>query len=117
MAKRKSSFRRIVKIPKEYLEAVGYGNLMFPSLFQFENGLRLALDKHLTVCYGDWWNLSLKTKKPDIWQYAEEMKTKLNALPWIGASARVSDAGVFCGAHGVHQASAQSLFAYVPLFD
>lgn len=91
MAKRKSSIRRIVRVPKEYLEAMQFGNVMFPPLFQFENGLRLAVDKHLTVCYGvDWWNIKLKTKKPDIWQYAEDMETKNGLMPWIGASARIT---------------------------
>jgi hypothetical protein len=88
--KRQSRIRRIVRIPTEYLEAVPLGNILFPSLFQFENGLRLAINKFLTTCYGtDWWEISLKAQLPKIYEYAEEQETKLNSMPWIGASARV----------------------------
>ncbi len=87
---RKSSIRRIVKIPKEYLEAIELGNILFPSLFQLENGLRLAINNHLTVCYGpDWWTVSLKPRLPQIFDYAENLQTKRSSMPWIGASSRV----------------------------
>ncbi len=36
--------RRVVKLPVEYFEAIDLGNLLFPSLYQFENGLRIVLD-------------------------------------------------------------------------
>jgi len=88
--KRQSKIRPIVRIPEEYLEAVPLGNILFPSLFQFENGLRIAINKFLTTCYGpDWWEISLKTKLPEIHRYAEEQETKLHSMPWIGTSARV----------------------------
>jgi hypothetical protein len=88
---RKSNIRRIVKIPKEYLEAVELGNILFPSLFQLENGLRLALNNHLTVCYGpDWWAISLQSRLPNIFGYAQSQQTRQNFMPWIGASSRVS---------------------------
>jgi len=90
LRKRQSKIRRIVKIPKEYLEAVPLGNVLFPSLFQFENGLRIAIDNFLTTCYGtDWWEISLKTKLPEIHKYAEGQETKRHSMPWIGTSARV----------------------------
>jgi len=87
---RRSSIRRIVKIPKEYLEAIELGNLLFPSLYQLENGLRLAINNHLTVCYGsDWWTLSLQPNLPHIFDYAQTQQTKHGTMPWIGASSRV----------------------------
>ena len=88
--KRRSSIRRIVKIPNEYFEAVELGNLLFPSLFQFENGLRLAIDRFLTTCYGsNWWDVSLRSQLPIVHEYAEEQEAKRHSMPWIGASARV----------------------------
>lgn len=86
----RSSIRRTVKIPKEYLEAVELGNVLFPSLFQLENGLRLAINNHLTVCYGvDWWTLSLQSRLPQIFDYSKSQQTKQGSMPWIGASSRV----------------------------
>jgi H+/gluconate symporter-like permease len=88
--KRKSKMRRIVRIPKEYLEAIPLGNVLFPSLFQFENGLRIAINGFLTTCYGtNWWDISLKTKLPEVHKYAEDQETKRHSMPWIGTSARV----------------------------
>jgi hypothetical protein len=87
---RKSSVRRIVKIPKEYLEAVELGQILFPFLFQLENGLRLAIHNHQTTAYGeDWWEISLKPSLPRIFEYAEEQQKRHHAMPWIGASSRV----------------------------
>lgn len=89
--KRRSNIRRIVRIPEEYLEAVELGNILFPSLFQFENGLRLAVNSFLTTCYGpDWWNVSLKSQLPKVHSYAEEQEEKRHFMPWLGASARVT---------------------------
>jgi hypothetical protein len=86
----RSSIRRTVKIPKEYLEAVELGNVLFPSLFQLENGLRLAINNHLTVCYGaDWWTLSLQSRLPQIFDYSKSQQTRQSSMPWIGASSRV----------------------------
>ncbi|TAJ08431.1 MAG: hypothetical protein EPO61_10040 [Nitrospirae bacterium] len=90
MARKRNNIRRIVKVPREYLEAVEFGNVLFPSLFQFENGLRLAVNKFLITCYGaDWWNLSLKVRLPGIYKYAEDQETRRYSMPWIGASAKV----------------------------
>jgi hypothetical protein len=89
--KTKSKPRRILKIPAEYLEAAEFGNVLFPHLFQFENGLRLAINKFLSACYGpDWWDVSLKTQLPRVHEYAENQQTKRNLMPWIGDSARVT---------------------------
>lgn len=88
---RKSNIRRVVHIPREYLEAIELGNILFPSLFQLENGLRLAIHHHQTVCYGtDWWEVSLRLKLPLIFEYAENQQKKRDAMPWIGASSRVT---------------------------
>lgn len=87
----RNSIRRIVRIPKEYLEAVDLGNVLFPSLFQFENGLRLAIHRHQIICYGnDWWHISLKLKLPKIFEYAEDQQKKRDLMPWIGSSSRVA---------------------------
>jgi hypothetical protein len=87
----KSNIRRIVKIPQEYLEAIPLGNVLFPVLFQFENGLRLAIHNYLLTCYGnDWWQLSLQTKLPRVFKYAEEQEQRRGGMPWIGDSARVT---------------------------
>jgi hypothetical protein len=88
--KRRSNLRRIVKIPKEYLEAVELGNILFPSLYQLENGLSLAIHIFLSQCYSpNWWEVSLKTSLPEIYRYAEEQEAKRHSMPWIGDSARI----------------------------
>jgi len=82
--------RRLVKLPAEYFEAVEMGNLLFPSLFQFENGLRLVIQNFLTQCYGlDWWDVSLRSALPKIFEYAEKQKERKDNMPWIGHSALV----------------------------
>jgi len=81
--------RRILLIPREYLDVLPIGTGLFPYLYQFENGLRLAIHKHLSDCYGDWWENKLKTDLPDIYAYAEDKKKKRDLMPWIGDSARV----------------------------
>lgn len=87
---RASKRRRLVKIPHEYLEVVDLGNVLFPSLYEFENGLRLAIHNFLSTCYShDWWDLSLKTRLPTIHGYAAEQQKRRDAMPWIGASSRV----------------------------
>jgi hypothetical protein len=66
------------------------GNLLFPALYQFENGLRLALDTFLRTCYGnDWWDASLKARLNTTFLYVEAQRKKLDAMPWIGDSAAV----------------------------
>ncbi|HEX7344849.1 MAG TPA: hypothetical protein VF398_11320 [bacterium] len=85
-----SKTRRLVKIPPEYLEAIELGNILFPSLYQFENGLRLAINNFLSTCYGsDWWDISLKSRLPTVHDYASGQQKKRDAMPWIGASSRV----------------------------
>lgn len=77
-------------IPKEYMEAIDLGNVLFPSFYQFENGFRIVLDGYLTALYGaDWWNLSLQQALPTVFNYAADQRKKLDAMPWIGDSARV----------------------------
>lgn len=87
---RRRKYRRIIKIPEPYLEVIDLGNILFPSLYELENGLRLVINSYLTACYGnDWWNRSLKFTLPDIWEYSNEQREKLHLMPWIGASSRV----------------------------
>lgn len=87
---RKTNIQRIVKLPDAYMEAIEFGNILFPNLFQLENGLRIAINNHLTTCYGkDWWGISLKTRLPTIYDYAEEQSKKRDSMPWIGASTRI----------------------------
>lgn len=64
---------------------------MFPLLYEFENGLRLVVDRYLTTCYGpDWWNVSLAPRLPDVRKYAANLERARANMPWIGASARVT---------------------------
>jgi hypothetical protein len=87
---RKCKHRRIIRIPPQYLEVIDFGNVLFPSLYQLENGLRLAIHRYLSDCYGPhWWDISLKTNLPDIWGYAYSAQERHRSMPWIGASARV----------------------------
>ncbi|WKZ70875.1 MAG: hypothetical protein QY331_06380 [Melioribacteraceae bacterium] len=82
--------RRIVNIPKEYIEAIDIAEPVFSHFFQFENGLRIALNDFMVVCYGnDWWEKSLKIRKRDIYDYVAKVKQKQTYMPWIGDSARV----------------------------
>ena len=87
---RRNKLRRIIKIPSQYMEVIDIANVMFPSLYQLENGLRLVIHNYLTICYGsEWWDLSLKTKLYTIWEYSDKQQKSRNSMPWIGASARV----------------------------
>ncbi len=92
MPKRKRSrIRRLVRIPQDYFEAIEFGNILFPPLYQFENGLRLVINKFLSICYGSgWWEVSLKHRLPAIHEYAEHQEQKRHSMPWIGASAKVT---------------------------
>jgi len=86
----RAKYRRTVRIPPAYLEAIELGNVLFPKLYEFENGLRLAIHNYLVTCYGPlWWDLKLKAQLTSVWDYADEQTKKMNAMPWIGASARV----------------------------
>lgn len=87
---RGSKHRPLVRIPSEYLEVIPLSNVLFPSLYEFENGLRLAIHSFLSTCYGpDWWELSLKTRLPKVHEFAANQQRKRDAMPWIGASSRV----------------------------
>lgn len=89
--KRKKRVARILPIPKAYIEAIEAGTPAFNPLFQFENALRLALDKHMQTCYGpDWWELKVQHDLPNTYNYAENVKQKNLKMPWIGDSARVT---------------------------
>jgi hypothetical protein len=91
MPVRRGRTRRIVKIPNEYFEAVALGNVLFPALYQFENGLRLTIHHFLATCYGpDWWMKSLQVELPKIFEYGANQQDKMAAMPWIGSSARIS---------------------------
>jgi hypothetical protein len=82
--------KRLVRIPREYCDVIPIGEELFSPLFQFENGLRLAIHGFLTTCYGDnWWDLSLKARLPKIYNYAEEQRSRRNLMPWIGDSSSV----------------------------
>jgi hypothetical protein len=82
--------RRIVRIPSEYLDALDIADVIFPSLYQFENGLRIVIHNYLGTCYGsDWWDASLRTKLSSVFEYAENQKKKSDVMPWIGASSAV----------------------------
>jgi hypothetical protein len=87
---RKRKARPLLRIPSAYFEVVALGEALFPPLYQFENGLRLAINNFLTTCYGtDWWNASLKQRLPQVHEYAANQEKKRAAMPWIGDSARV----------------------------
>jgi hypothetical protein len=96
-AKRKGSrsrarqLERIVNLPAAYFDGIDIGNVLFPPLYQFENGLRILLNSYLTTCYGaNWWDESLKPKLQAVFDYADNQKKKLDVMPWIGASSVVA---------------------------
>lgn len=79
-----------MKLPPEYFEAMDLGNIIFPALYQFENGLRLLINGYLEICYGvNWWDASLKAKRKEIFDYAAEQRKRLDVMPWIGSSSAV----------------------------
>lgn len=87
----RTRYRRVVRIPAPYLEAIEFGNALFPPLYQLENGLRLTIHNFLKTCYGaDWWDISLKVRLQNIWIYADNLQTRESSMPWIGNSARVT---------------------------
>ena len=88
--RRAKRIRRVVRLPKEYFAAMELGNAVFPALYQFENGLRVAVDAFMRTCYGkEWWTASLKGRLANTFDYAEGQRKKLDAMPWIGDSAEV----------------------------
>jgi hypothetical protein len=91
-SKRPHQVKRIVKkLPAGYFEVFPAANILFPALYQFENGLRVLLNSYLTTCYGaNWWDVSLKPKLQDVFNYADAQQKKLNAMSWLGTSTAVS---------------------------
>ena len=84
-------FEKLVKLPADYFDGLHIGNVLFPTLYQFENGLRIVLDSYLTTCYGaNWWDVSLKPRLQTVFDYADNQKKKLDAMPWMGASSVVA---------------------------
>lgn len=94
MAARKRSRRkpnRLVRIPAPYFEGLDVANLTFPSLYQFENGLRLAIYHFLGTCYGpDWWTKKIQFEMPKLFEYEADQKAKLATMSWLGSSTRVT---------------------------
>lgn len=83
-------FKKIVNLSPEYFIAMDAANALFPALYQFENGLRVAVHSFLKTCYGaDWWDVSLRVRLSETFNYAENQKRKLNFMPWIGDSGAV----------------------------
>jgi hypothetical protein len=86
----RTRINRILPIPKPYIEAVEQGIPIFNPLFQFENALRLALDKHMQTCYGEnWWDEKVQKDLPNTYKYADNVKQNAYKMPWIGATNRV----------------------------
>ena len=45
----------------------------------------------MTTCYGpDWWDKSLQTQLPLVFQYEANQKAKLATMSWLGASTKVA---------------------------
>jgi hypothetical protein len=89
--RRKRKLTRLVRIPQPYFEVVEVAKLLFPALYQFENGLRLAIHHYLETCYGtDWWATSLQSKLPKVFEYEAAQRARLAAMSWLGASTRVA---------------------------
>jgi len=89
--RRAARLGRIVNLPAEYFEGIEIGNSLFPSLYQFENGLRVLLHSYLTTCYGpDWWAVSLQPRLRTVFDYAENQQRRLDSMPWMGASSVVT---------------------------
>lgn len=90
MPAKKRPARRLVMIPHAYFEVLDVANVLFPLLYQFENGLRLTIHHFMTTCYGnDWWTTSLQVELPRVFEYEADQKRKLAATAWLGASTRV----------------------------
>lgn len=83
--------KRLLRIPAPYFEALDAANVLFPALYQFENGLRLTIHHYLATCYGvNWWTVSLQHKMPAVFQYEATQRAKLAVTPWLGASTKVA---------------------------
>ena len=87
----KAQIKRLVNIPEEYFETIPAGGALFSPLYQFENGLRITIHNFLSTCYSlDWWEVSLKTKLQEVYDYADRQKKKMGYMPWIGDSSAVT---------------------------
>jgi len=90
VAEKQRTVRRIVKIPKEYFEVIEKAERLFELLYQFENGLRLAIYNFLTSSYGsNWWDVSLKNNLPTIYEYANDKIKRRRYMPYIAESTLV----------------------------
>jgi hypothetical protein len=79
------------RIPREYAAVIPIGQRLFSPIFQFENGVRLAVHKFLSQLYGDdWWEVSLRTRLPGIYRDVEKVKAKRDLMPWIGNSSSIT---------------------------
>jgi hypothetical protein len=88
--RRTKRVKRLVRLPSEYFDAIDVGFSLFPALYQFENGLRIAVNEFLKTCYGpDWWNVSLQSRLNGTFLYADNQRKRLDAMPWIGDSSAV----------------------------
>lgn len=91
LRKRRRKPIRLVRIPAPYFEGLDVANLLFPSLYQFENGLRLAIHHFLETCYGpDWWIKKIQAELPVVFKYEADQKAKLATMSWLGSSTRVA---------------------------
>jgi hypothetical protein len=80
----------MLRIPHEYIAVIPIGERLFSPIFQFENGLRLAIHKFLSGFYdNNWWETSLKKRLPGLYKYVEDMKTKRDLMSWIGSSTSI----------------------------
>jgi hypothetical protein len=85
-----SKRRQLVHLPPEYAPGIEFGTILFPPLYEFENGLRIAIDRFLSSCYTpDWWERTLETRLPVVYDYATKQQKKRESMPWIGAATSI----------------------------
>jgi len=81
----------MLRIPAEYVDLIPVGERLFSPIFQFENGLRLAIHKFLSQFYdNNWWETSLKSRLPDVYRYVQDARAKKDLMPWIGDSSCIT---------------------------
>jgi len=80
----------MLPIPYAYLEVIPAGKNLFSALYQFENGLRLAIHEQMSLFYDDWWESKVKFDLPRIYEKVEDRKQQRDLMPWVGSSSRVS---------------------------
>lgn len=59
---------------------------MFSVLYQFENGLRLAIHEQMSLFYDDWWESKVKFDLPTIYKNVDDRKRRRDLMPWVGSS-------------------------------